>query len=778
MSTVTRTARSTTAHAVGYRPDLTDGPARDRLAVLPTKLQPPYQRSGIIVRPRVVDRLRAATSPVVAIIAPAGYGKSTVLSQLDATDGRRLAWLSADARDGDPVTLIRDLAAAIDRVAALSPEDIARISTPGPSVWLSAVPRLAATLTEHPEVTLAIDDIDRLGTMESIDVVLAIAELVRGRGRIVVTGRTFGRLPVPRLVSRGLVSVLDRDDLALDLPETREVLAATGLEVTPLDVRAIAELTEGWAAGTYLRALAVAAGRSDRPSPSDVSPERLIEEYFRTEVLGALSADDVDLLVSASVLDRMSGPLCDALLDRQRSGSDLDRLERTNLFLIPLDEERTWFRFHHLLGDFLRAELERRDPARVTELRRRAAIWHQEQGLIEPALEYAMSAGDEDRAAGLAMAIAQGTLNVGRSETVRRWMHWFDERDIIGRHPMLAAYATMLFALGGDVPAAERWAASFEPWAATLGPDPGTTDAEALGVWAISRVLIGQHGSAGMLADAEIAVAALPDGHPFRVTAFVSLGVSRALTGDADGSTEALHEAIARWEVNRVANTAACLALTQLTAAALARGDRPTAEAYIAKARSIISSFGLMEQAIVVCIDALDARLAMTHGAVEQARSILAHAQRLRPGLTYIIPWVSIRARFDLIKGMLALGDGGGARTLMAEVDEILAVRPDMGTLLDERAELVERLRALKGGRAGASTLTIAELRVLPLLTTHLTFREIGERLFVSQNTVKTQAISIYRKLDATSRNEAIERAIEMGLLESPTTTERFGTGV
>ena len=170
--------------------------------------------------------------------------------------------------------------------------------------------------------------------------------------------------------------------------------------------------------------------------------------------------------------------------------------------------------------------------------------------------------------------------------------------------------------------------------------------------------------------------------------------------------------------------------------------------------------------AIAIGIDALDARLAIAHGAHEQARADLAHAQRLRPRVSYATPWLAIRARLDLIRAHLAMGDGGGARTLMAEVREILVLRPDMGTLLAERDELVERLAAVRGGEAGASTLTLAELRVLPLLTTHLTFREIGERLFVSQNTVKTQAISIYRKLEATSRSEAIGRAVELGLLE------------
>ncbi len=484
------------------------------LSVLSTKLEPPYQRPGIIPRSRLVARLARAQTPMVAVIAPAGYGKSTAMSQLGDLGGREIAWLSADARDGDPATLIRHIAAAIDRVAPLPPETVARVATPGSSVWLTAVPRVGAALKAVPHITLVIDDIDRIHETDAIDVVLALVDVVRGSGRVMVTGRSAGLLPAARLVSRGILTTFGRDDLALDRAETAELLGATGVHVASHDVQAIADRTEGWAAGIYLSALGSSASAGSGSAGatgadlSVVAPDRLVEEFFRTEVLDVLRPEEAQLLISSSVLERLSGPLCDALLDRRRSGAMLDRLERTNLFLIPLDQDRTWFRFHHLLGDFLRAELERTDPAGAAGLRRRAAAWHEAHGLLEAALEYAMAAGDEDRAAALTVKLGQAVMNAGRVDTLRRWFGWFDERSAGARQPRLAAYAAMVFALEGDGQRAERWADIAE----RRGSDDGDpTDA---GLRAISRTLLARHGVARMVEDAELAARIIPDGDP------------------------------------------------------------------------------------------------------------------------------------------------------------------------------------------------------------------------------------------------------------------------
>ncbi len=322
--------------------------------------------------------------------------------------------------------------------------------------------------------------------------------------------------------------------------------------------------------------------------------------------------------------------------------------------------------------------------------------------------------------------------------------------------------------MNGDAGGADRWAtiADRHPVTSERGSDAAFV--------AVSRAILARHGMTAMAADVELAERLTDERDPWRGAAVFMLGISHLLRGDSASAERWLTEAAARATEGREISTAAALAHAHLGVMTLDRGDRNAAETHARQARAIVAAGGFGEQGAAASVDALSARIAMLHGATDQARADVTHAQRLRPLLTYALPWVAIRARLDLIRVQIALADGGGARTLLGEIRDILAHRPDLGTLIVEAAELEDRVKALRGGIVGASTLTLAELRLLPLLTTHLSFREIGARLFVSQNTVKTQAISIYRKLDATSRAEAIDRAVAIGLLDGGPASEPF----
>jgi LuxR family maltose regulon positive regulatory protein len=729
------------------------------LAVVPTKLEPPYRRPGIVDRSRLLDRLDGLDSRIVGIVAPAGYGKSTAAWQFAERVGGPVAWLSADQRDDDPATLVRGLAAALHRVTPLSTATIASVDNPGASVWNHAVPAVGAVLRDHPDVRLVIDDVHRIEGQDSIDVLMALAAHVQEPRQLVLVGRTLGSLPAPRLQSSGLLTVVERDALALETTEIAAVLAAAGASLDPDEVAA---RTEGWAAGVYLMALAsIGAARRGMPIASPVTG-RLVEDYLRIEVLDELPPDDADLILRSSVLERLSGPLCDHLLERAGSGADLDRIERMNLFLIPLDRERSWFRYHALLGDFLRAELERRDPEGARRMRRRAAEWHERHGLLEPALEYAISADDEELAAALTIRTVQGTLNAGRVDTARRWFDWFEAGGAGERQVGLAALGALVFALEGDVARAERWADHADR--APGGRDP---EDPASGVRAVERSVLMRSGMAGLADDTDLAMRIIPDGDPWRIAAVLMLGARYRMEGDEVAAEPLFREVVSRRARGEQADITQSAALFELTAFALARGDREAAERHMREARALLSERGLTEHGVALGVDALDARMLASHGATDRARAVLAHAQRLRPKLTFQQPWLALRSRLELVRAHLALGDAGGARTILAEVRDILEVRPDVGVLVDEAREIQGRVDAMGHGVAGSSTLTMAELRLLPLLTTHLSFREIGERLYISPNTVKTQALSIYRKLDATSRSEAVERATRIGLLGS-----------
>ncbi len=741
----------------------TTGSVPDRLAVLETKLVAPYPRRGIVVRHGLLGRLDTIDEPMVALLAPAGYGKSTLLAQWAERTRRPVAWLSADERDNDPATLVRGVAAALDRAIGLDAAVIDGVATPGPSVWSVAIPRLGAAMATAAPFTLCVDDVDRIGDQEALDVLITLAGHLGPGSRLGVAGRGTGDFPIARLVSRGQIASVGREAMALDLGETHAVIGAAGVTMTTDEVAVLYDRTEGWPAGVYLSALA-ARGRQDASDPLAMpmgSSDRLIEDYLRMEVLAATAADDVDLLLRASVFDRISGPLCDEVLGRSGSGVALDRLERANLFLIPLDQGRTWFRFHHLLADLLRSELARREPGAATELRRRAAVWHEQQDLLEPALEYAMAAEDVSMATRLVMRLGQATLNAGRSTTLSRWFAWLEAHGAGQANPRVAALAAVMFALGGDDASSERW----RDMATASGPDAADVAAVAVPIVVYMHAFLDRDGIVRMQEDADFAAATMPVDDPYHLAAIALQAVARGLAGDHVRADAGFSDVVAQWERGSMAHYAAVVSLVFLAEHAIDRGDWATAAGHARRARSVTVAQGLDEQAIAAAVDAIGARIAVHRGATEQARADAIHARRLRAQLTTAIPWLALRVRLDLIHVDLGLGDAGGARTLLTEVREILARRPDMGTLVDETAELEQRVAAMRGGVAGASTLTLAELRLLPLLTTHLSFREIGERLFVSQNTVKTQAISIYRKLDATSRSEAVARATEMGFI-------------
>jgi LuxR family transcriptional regulator, maltose regulon positive regulatory protein len=315
---------------------------------------------------------------------------------------------------------------------------------------------------------------------------------------------------------------------------------------------------------------------------------------------------------------------------------------------------------------------------------------------------------------------------------------------------------------------ADRWARYVEEMRIDGAPD------QAAAMLRFGRAFLCRSGVDQMLADANAAVEGFAETDQWYPLALLTLGAAQLAVVGHETADRTLERAVAFARRARIAQGTAAVALDHRAAIAIARADWSAAEALASEARSEVASGLGTEQVPGAIADAVDARVAIHHGNLQAARAHLAHAQRLRPLLTVALPWVAIRVRLDLARADLALADGPGARTVLAEARDILVRRPHMGALADEAAGIQRQVETMRGEVIGASTLTTAELRLLPLLTTHLSFREIGSQLFVSHNTVKTQAISIYRKLDASSRSEAIERAVQIGLLDSTAPAHRF----
>ena len=730
--------------------------------ILETKLTPPSWRPGLIARTRLVERLEARSDvPVVVLAAPAGYGKSTVLTEWMTTTPRQAIWLQLDERDDDPAVLLGYLAVAIDRAIGIGGDAVAATGEGGPSVWAKAVPALGSAISHSATAfVLVLDDLDRLHNQESVDIVVALAAHLPAGSQIAIATRSIERLPIPRLLAADRLLLLGRDDLRLDDGEAMALLSAAG-RMRPMDeVRELNATAEGWPAGVYLTALTMRPEVEGPEGPTTVLPagRRLVGEYLRTELLDGLSDLEVRFLVRTAPLERLSASLCDHALGSTDAADMLLALGRSNLLLIPIDREGHWYRYHRLLQEVLMEEATDRDAQGVREINRRASAWHEEAGDLDAALRYAIAASDLDRVRRLLPTQSQRAFNAGRVETVRRWYDWLELHEHGDADPTAAWFGAMFFALVGDPGRAELWA---DRAASSDHQDPGTV---ALGRFV--RSVLCRDGVAAMQRDADAAVAGLPAAHPFGPAARMIAGLARDLNGQPDEADVRIADALDVALAVSHLNSATGLGLVERASLAIRRGAWAAAEGHIRLARSVVRDGHLEEQVVGLAVDAVSARIAAHHGAVKQARADLAHAQRLRPMLNHALPWLAVRVRIDLATTHLALGDPGGARLLMIEVRDITARRGGLGALEDEVREVDHRLEAARGLQLGTSTLTMAELRLLPLLATHLTFPDIAERMVLSTNTVKTQAKSIYRKLDASSRSGAVEQAREFGLLE------------
>ena len=550
-------------------------------------------------------------------------------------------------------------------------------------------------------------------------------------------------------------------DLSLTVEEAASLLRAAGVQVGAEDVAELHRRTEGWPAGLYLAALYL---REDGSLPGAAASfggdDQFVSEYVESEFLSRISSSQRAFLTRTAVLERMSGPLCEAVLDLPGSAAALADLARSNLLLVPLDRRGQWYRYHHLFRDMLLAEAERLESGLIPVLRRRAAAWCLRNDLPEEALEYSMAAGDVDTVARLVEELWLPTYRRARVITLQRWFRWLDDRGGFEDHPRAAAYASILAQVTGRAADAERMAYAVDRWRSQDVARAGDHHTEALA--AVLRALLCRHGAEQMHADADEAARQFAAAGMVRPLAGLLQGIARILSGDLDSADVVLDEAVRAGQEIGMPDAIAQI-LCERSLVAMARNQWNQAEALAGQARSVLDQAGLEDA--TVC--AAQARVALHRGDVPAARRELASAQRLRSLLTYAQPHVAVQTRIELIRAHIALADISGARTLMREVDEVLQLRPGLGILADEAEALRAKLSKQRSPVGpGASALTAAELRLLPLLSTHLSFPEIAEDLFLSRHTIKSQSVSIYRKLGTFSRSEAVTRARELGLLE------------
>ena len=739
------------------------GPAFDLVA---SKLHPPLVRPGTVRHSSLIQRLEQGGSrPIVSVVAPAGYGKTTLLSQWAERNGQSFAWVSVDEGDNDPKVLLSYVAAALDAVEPIDERVFDALASPVSSVPGSVVPRLGLAFSSMTSpVVLVLDDVHVLQNSECRAALSVLADHVPGGSRLAFAGRAPPPLRIPRLRAEGKIMEIGLNDLSLTCDEASSLLRGAGVALGQDEVAVLHKRTEGWPAGLYLAALCLRDGGS--PSSATFAfggDDRLVSDYLESEFLSRISRQQRAFLTRTAVLERMCGPLCEAVLDTGGSAAILADLAESNLLLVPLDRRGEWYRYHHLFRDMLLAELHRLEPGLMTVLRRRAAGWSLGNGMPEAALEYSMAAGDVDEAARLAGQLMVPAYRQGRATTIQRWFGWLEDRGGIEGHPMIAVLASLFSALTGRPLDAGRWADAVDRWQYGDGSRPADPSTEA---WAaLLRAILCRRGTERMRTDADEAVRGFVAGSFLTPAPALLQGIARILCGDIDGGDLSLEDAVSIGEETNAPDDLA-IALCQRSLVAMARDQWDRAEVLAGRARTALRQAGIEESYATPLISALRARTAMHQGDVPAARRELISAQHLRPLLTYALPHFAVQARLELARVHLALADQPGARTLMREVDVLLRRRPGLGTLVGEAEALRAQLSREPGtGVPRASALTAAELRLLPLLSTHLSFPEIAGEMFLSRHTIKSQANSIYRKLGASSRSQAVSRSLELGLL-------------
>jgi len=740
------------------------GPAFDLVV---SKLRRPPARPGAVLRSSLIDRLaRDDLRPVVSVVAPAGYGKTTLLSQWAERTGQTFAWVSVDERDNDPKVLLTYVAQALDRVQPVGQRVFDALASPASSVHGSVVPRLGAAFAAMTApVVLVLDDVHLLNNPECRAALSVLADHVPPGSRLALAGRDEPPLPVARLRAGGKLTEIGVGDLALTHAEAASLLRTAGVMLGEAELAELHQRTEGWPAGLYLAALYLReGGATPGAAASFGGGDRLVSEYVESEFLVRISPRQREFLTRTAVLERMCGPLCEAVLELPGSAATLADLAGSDLPLVPLDRRGQWYRYHHLFRDMLLAELERLEPELLPVLRRRAAAWWLQDGLPEEALEYFMAAGDVGGAAVLVEQLGLSAYHQGRRVTVQRWLGWLDDRGGIESHPVIAVHAAIIFAMTGRPAEAERWA---QVAGRGQDPDVGRHADPAAGAWAaLLRAILCQDGIGRMRADADEAAHRFAAEDTATPAPALYQGLARVLSGDLGSGDAYLADAVRIAEKTAVPNVMA-IALCERALVAMASNQWEEAEAFAGQARATVRRAGTGESLATPLICVLRARTALHRGDAPAAGQHLVHAQRLRVLLTYSIPHLAVQARIELTRVHLALADLAAARTLMREIDELLRRRPGLGTLADEAEALRAQLARHRGSAViGASALTAAELHLLPLLSTHLPVAEIAAELFLSPHTIKSQMQSTYRKLDASTRDQAVTRARELGLLE------------
>ena len=705
---------------------------------------------------------------MVVVSAPAGSGKSVLARQWTGRGSRRHTTVQVAAYMDDPAILSEAVLDALETLGPAAPQTRARMTGKEPafsSIVLPALTRLVGT-RDAPFV-LVIDDVHLLRSPGAHQVLEAVCEACPEGSTVVILTRSQPPDWLARVRATGRLTEVSVADLDFDLDETTQLLSAMGVTAQRADAAVIVDHTEGWAVGVYLTALGLRSGERVGAGEARVvrGSDRIVADYLRTQVLATLSDDHRQFLTRTSVLDELNGPVCDAVLQRTDSASVLAHLHRQIQLVIALDPEERRFRCHHLLREELAGALQTFESARIPGLQERASRWFDEHGDREAAIRHATASGSADLAAAMIWPAVPNCVASGRLDRLRTWLSGLTDAQIAS-NPWLSMAATWSALQQGDAPTMGRWARISEGHAGPNWREDASHDPYAATV-AVLHGLVGSGGLDDTRDLCDRAMGGLAPDDSVRAAAAFNRGIAMALLRDLEGGQASLVEADTLAAALGVpvieANAKSFLGLMALGAGERERGIRLISEAAEVTRRHHVDR--LATGALSSTAQALVLALV---GDTTAATSMLATARRLSGLAGAVAPWFAVTGRIIQARTAILLGDGATARLLLAEAEDHLTPDLEASVARDDLAKAKAALAQMsdKGGTAGV--LTTTELRVLPFLPSYLTLQQIGEHLFISQSTVKTHVLSIYRKFGVNSRADAVARARELGLVESP----------
>ena len=416
-----------------------------------TKLLPPVQRD-VIPRPEALALLGALPGRrLVLVRAPAGWGKSSLLQAWHATtaEDRAFAWFALDASDNDPVRFFSYLIEAVRSLApSVGGQSLEIVRAPGASLTDDVLPSLLTELEALPQSSvLVIDDYHLIDSVEVHEAVGMLLEYLPPNVEIAISTRTEPPLPLARFRGRGQLTEISTRELRFTAAEAEELLnLGQGLELHSTEVERLLERTEGWPAGLYLAALSL-RGRTDASEfiTEFAGDDRHLVDYLTAEVLGGQSDDMREFLLATSILDRFTASLCDAVTRSRSSAQTLRKIETSNLFLVPLDDRRQWYRYHHLFAELLRHELRVAQPELEFDVHRRAAAWMLNEGLQSEAITHLLRAERYPEAVDLIARSWYPIAASGGQSTVRSWLDSLPED--VSRNDVRLCVARALIAI-------------------------------------------------------------------------------------------------------------------------------------------------------------------------------------------------------------------------------------------------------------------------------------------------------------------------------------------